>query len=166
MRGFGYWLNLTSRVPGITLHLLLDLCPVRSFWNLSSSGDLMPKICICYTWSIIQIFFSVSHSTGPWSVCQSYWSPFYPLNSCPFWEGALTTWVSIPVVMVTLAHSPVLTSHSAEVAHVLLVRWLCQNLIMYEFFLPVHSVYIPVPGFQEKVCICQNCSWTFCNANF
>lgn len=101
----------------------------------------------------------------PRSVSQCYWLPFYPLKPWPFMVAALTTWVYTPMVMVTLGHSPTLTSHSTKVAHVLLMRWLCHKLIMCEFFLPVHF-HIPAKVFQENVCFCQNCSWIFCDVNF
>lgn len=59
---------------------------VHSFWNLLVPGDLVSKKCICHTWSIIQILSSVSHSTVPQSIFQSYWSPFIHLTPVLLWR--------------------------------------------------------------------------------
>lgn len=129
----------------------------------SLSEDLIPKICICCTWSMMQIF-SVS-ATAP---CHGQFSvidhPFIHLTLVVLLEAALATRVYTPMVMATLGHSPVLISHSAKVAHVLLMRWLYHSLITCEFFLPLPS-YIRIPVFQENVCICLNYSWIFCDTN-
>lgn len=66
---------------------------------------------------------------------------FYPLNPCPSLEAAFRTRVYTPVGMTMLGHSPTLTSYFTKATLVILMRWMCHNLIMCEFFFPVHSFY-------------------------
>lgn len=96
---------------------------LHSFWNLSVRGDLMHKTCICRTWSIIRTLPSVSHSTVPRSIFQSYWSPFYPLNPWPSLEAGFSTGVYTPVGITVPGRSPTLTSRFSKVALVLMRWW-------------------------------------------